>query len=108
MAAISVTLKASVDDIKKSSTKFGNQATETKKLTDNMMKLIENSKSVWQGEAQSAYWRKFNGLQNDMQKIFKMIDEYRTDLSAIAKNYESAENANKSAAAALKSDVISR
>lgn len=107
MAVISGTLKASVDEIKKSSAKFGNLATETKKLTDSMMRLAENSKSVWQGEAQSAYWKKFDGLKDDMQKMFKMIDEYRTDLSAIAKNYESAENANKTAAAALKSDVIS-
>jgi len=106
MAAISGTLKVSVDDLKKSSTKFGNLATETKKLTDNMMKLVENSKSVWQGEAQSDYWRRFSGLRDDMQRMFKMIDEYRTDLSQIARNYEEAENKNKSAASHLKSDVI--
>lgn len=107
MAAISATLKVSVDELKKSSTKFGALATDTKKVTDNMMKLVESTKSYWQGEAQNAYWKQFNGLQDDMQRIFKMIDEYRTDLSEIAKNYESAEVANKSAAAALKSDVIS-
>lgn len=106
MAGITATLKVSVDDLKKSSVKFGNLAQETKKLTDNMMKQVQNTKSVWQGEAQNEYWKKFNGLNDDMQKIFKMIDEYRSDLSEIAKNYETAENANKSAAAALKSNVI--
>ena len=106
MAAIATTLKASVDDIRKSSAKFGTLATETKRLTDNVMKLVEGTKSIWQGEAQSAYWKKFEGLRDDMQKMFKMIDEYRSDLSEVAKNYEAAETANKSAAAALKSDVI--
>lgn len=107
MAAFGATLKASVEDIKKSSTKFGTLANDTKKLTDRMMQLVENSKSVWQGEAQNAYWKKFDSLRGDMQKIFKMIDEYRSDLTEIARNYESAENANKSAAAALKSNIIS-
>lgn len=106
MAAIATALKASVDDIKKSSSRFGTLANETKRLTDNMMTLVSNTKSVWQGEAQNAYWKKFDGLRDDMQRMFKMIDEYRTDLTEIARNYEAAETANKSAAAALKSDVI--
>lgn len=46
MAAIATALKASVDDIKKSSAKFGTLATDTKRLTDNMMKLIEGTKSI--------------------------------------------------------------
>lgn len=106
MAAIATALKASVDDIKKASTKFGSLATETQKLTNNMLKLIQDTKSVWQGEAQTAYSKKFDELRDDMQRIFKMIDEYRTDLTEVAKQYETAENANKAAAQALNSDVI--
>lgn len=106
MAGINATLKVSVEELKKGSTAFGNKANETKKLTDNMLRLIENTNSVWQGEARDAYSKKFASLSGDMNKIFKMIDEYRADLSDIARNYESAENANKSSASALKSNFI--
>ena len=106
MAAIATSLKVSVSDIKKASTRFGSLATETKKLTDNMLRLVQDTRNVWQGDAQRAYSKQFDGLRDDMQKMFKMIDEYRTDLSEVAKNYEAAENANKSAAQTLKSDVI--
>lgn len=106
MAAIATALKASVSDIKSASTKFGSLATDTKKLTDNMLKLVQDTRSIWQGDAQNAYTKQFEGLRDDMQKMFKMIDEYRSDLSEVAKNYEAAENANISAARTLKSDVI--
>lgn len=105
--AISATLKVSVDDLKKSSAKFGTLATEVQKLTDSMLKLIEGTKSIWEGEAQSAYWKKFEGLKDDMTKIFKMIDEYRADLSEIAQTYEQAETDNKAAAGSLNDTIIS-
>ncbi|MCR4891184.1 MAG: WXG100 family type VII secretion target [Lachnospiraceae bacterium] len=104
--AIKATLVAPVETIKSSSTRFGNLATQVNNLMKKMMTLIQNSKSVWQGEANDAYLKKFNDLQADMTKIFKKIDEYRTDLTTIAKNYESAETTNKSAANALKSNII--
>lgn len=106
MAAIATTLKASVADIRRASSKFGTLATDTRKLTDNMLKIVQDTRCVWQGDAQNAYAKQFDGLRDDMQKMFKMIDEYRTDLSEVAKNYEAAENANISAARTLKSDVI--
>ncbi len=106
MATIATALKASVTDIKTASNKFGTLATDTKNLTDNMLKLVNDTSSIWQGEAHTAYVKKFEELRDDMQKIFKMIDEYRTDLSEVAKNYEAAETANKSAAQALNSNII--
>lgn len=106
MASITATIKVSVDDLRRQSTVFGNKASEVKRLTDDMLNLIDGTNSVWQGEAQQTYKKQFDGLRDDMAKIYKMIDEYRLDLSDIAKNYEAAEISNKSAAATLKSDVI--
>ena len=106
MAAITATLKVSVDELKKGSTRFGSKATETKKLTTQMLQLIESTKSVWQGAAREAYSKKFASLSSDMDKILKMIDEYRQDLSEIAKNYETAESQNKMEASNLKSGIV--
>lgn len=106
MAAINATLKVSVDELKKGSTRFGQKAEETKKLTTQMLQLISDTNSVWQGEARDAYSKKFASLSGDMDKIYKMINEYRLDLADIAKNYETAENQNKTAASNLKSGFV--
>lgn len=106
MAAINAELKVSVDELKKGSTTFGQKATETQTLTGQMLQLVQNTNSVWKGEAQAAYSKKFDGLKSDMDKIYKMIEEYRQDLSDIATAYETAENQNTQVASSLKSNII--
>lgn len=106
MAEINAVLKVSVDDLRRASADFGNYATETKKLTNEMLELIRNTKNVWQGDARDAYSSKFDSLSGDMERIYKMIDEYRLDLDEIAKNYESTETSIITDANALKSDVV--
>ncbi len=62
---------------------------------------------VWSGEAAEAYKRKFQQLQDDIDRMVNMIDEHVKDLMQMADVYERAENANKELANSLKDDVIS-
>ena len=62
--------------------------------------------NAWQGEASTAYIGKFQGLQDDMDKMFKMIQEHSADLQEMAAAYIDAETKNAEVAQSLSADVI--
>lgn len=64
------------------------------------------SSSIWSGEASSIYLGKFNGLDADIAKMCKMIEEESQHLTTIAQEYQLAEEQNKQVAATLKNNVI--
>ena len=104
--AINATLKVSVDELNRGSRSFGESANETRRTTDRMLVLIDGTNSVWQGEARNTYARQFNGLRDDMNRMYKMIDEYRKDLAEISRIYTNTENQNKAIAGRLNPDAI--
>ena len=54
----------------------------------------------------AAFLTKFLGLQDDMQKIVRMVQEHADDLSRIAASYLKAEQENVSDFSGLSADVI--
>lgn len=76
-------------------------------LASQMTQIVTGlSGNVWTGEAASAYVQKFTALNNDIEKIHRMINEHVTDLQNMAQEYERAEQVSISEAQSLKSDVI--
>lgn len=76
-------------------------------LTQQMTSIVTSlSGQVWSGEAATAYVNKFNGLQDDMDRMHKMIKEFSEDLIAMAQQYIQAEAASVDAANSLSADVI--
>lgn len=75
-------------------------------LTQNMMAIVGQLNSTWAGEAATGYCNKLRGLEGDMQKLHKMIQEHTTDLQNMAKAYQEAEKANLQTASALKTNEI--
>ena len=65
------------------------------------------SSSIWSGEASSSFINKFSGLEADINKMCKMIEEEAQHLTSIAQEYILAEEQNKQVAATLKNNVIS-
>ena len=76
-------------------------------IVNNMMEIVDGLSSVWTGDAATAYTGKFHELQDDMTRIESMIKEHVSDLQEMAKNYQTAEEANEDLAKALEGDVIS-
>lgn len=76
-------------------------------LTGQMMSIVNDLKGVWQGEAQEQYSIKFTGLQDDIERINRMIEEHVNDLTQMAKVYQNAEDASVEESGALLSDVVS-
>ncbi len=106
--AMTGTLKVEPAELRKAAGTFGSQGQAIQKLTNNMTQIVNQfTGSIWSGEAATAYKRKFDNLQDDINRMVRMINEHVTDLQDMAKHYESSEAANKALANSLKDDIIS-
>lgn len=102
------TLKVEPSRLKSTANSFQATGRDIKGKTTAMTSIINQlSGRVWSGDAADAYKRKFNMLQDDINKMVSMIDEHVRDLNAMAAEYERVENENKNLSNSLKGDVIS-
>ena len=86
---------------------FQTTAGQIKSLTSTMTSTVEQlSGRVWSGEAATAYKNKFNGLQNDINKLYQMVTKHSNHLRDIATEYQNRENENKQAASSLGNSFI--
>lgn len=94
------------EKLKATASSFQQAGKDVKKTTSDMLQLVRGiSSSIWSGEASSIYLGKFNGLDADIAKMCKMIEESQ-HLTTIAQEYQLAEEQNKQVAATLKNNVI--
>lgn len=101
------TLKVSTEKLISTSSAFQSSGSTIRNLTNQMTSIVKSlTGQVWSGDAATKYVNQFNGLQDDINRMIKMIDEHVTDLQEMARGYESAEQQNASAAGSLESDVI--
>lgn len=89
------------------SQQFADCGSQVNSITQEMMQIIQSMTSFWTGEANTAYTTKFNALQTDMTRIYKMITEHSQDLQEMARNYQQAETTNIETAGSLQQDIIS-
>ena len=101
------TLKVDTKSLTKAANSFKTTGSQIQKLTQNMMDTVNKlTGNVWSGDAAKAYTTQFKGLQDDMQRMHRMINEHVSDLTAMAKEYEQSEQKNQHLAKALAKDVI--
>lgn len=89
------------------SQEFAQTGTEVNNLTQQMLQTVRDLKSTWAGEANTAYDGKFNALEDDMSRMYKMVQEHSNDLQEMAKNFQAAETSGVETSNALAGDVIS-
>ena len=100
-------LRVTPEKLQATAASFEASASSVNSLTQNMTSVVTSlSGQIWSGEAATAYVNKFNGLQDDMNRIYKMIKEHSDDLTAIAQQIIGQENLNMDLANGLSSDVI--
>lgn len=88
------------------SSNFGNTNKNVRQLTEEMIAIVNSLNFVWEGEAHDTYNGKFMQLQNDMDRIYRMIDKHVTDLIASAENYKAAETGSNQSNSSLPNNVI--
>ena len=99
-------IKVNPDLLNSTASEFGGQASSLPTITGQMMNIVTGLSSAWTGEASTSYINKFTGLQDDMDKMFRMVQEHSTDLQEMAAIYIDAESTNAEAAQSLSADVI--
>lgn len=88
-------IKVDIDTLKKTSNTFKTTGNDISRLTTNMTNEVKKlTGQIWSGDAQAAYVKKFNGLNDDIQKMNKIVTEHVTDLETIASTFKSSEDAN--------------
>ena len=96
-------LNVSPEKISSTSEAFRTSGGKIRNLTEKMTAEVKALSGKWTG---TSYIQKFEGLSDDMSRLYKLIDEHVKDLDAIAKNYRDAESANLELANSLPTDIL--
>ena len=100
-------IKVTPEKLKQTASDFNQISLDIKRTTSQMMSLVTGiSHSVWSGEAGSQFISRFRGLENDTEKMRKLVSTQVSHLNTIAQQYASTESEARQAAAALKNNVI--
>ena len=75
-------------------------------LIDTMTAKVNGLSSTWQSEAYTAYKNAYAGLEDDIQRLNRMISEHVKDLNEIAELYDKADVEAQNVAGGLPRDAI--
>lgn len=100
------TILVTPEQLESTANEFNSIMTQVQSLTTNMTDQINGMGAKWQGEASTAYINKFNQLQDDIDKMARMINEHVTDLNEMASLYRSTEQKNEELGNSLASDIL--
>lgn len=100
-------LKVTPEKLISASQEFSSCSSVVRGLTSQMTNLINGlNGAIWSGEAATAYIAKFKQLDDDIERMNKMIQEHVRDLQTMANTYKQAEAEAKQASSALPTNPI--
>ncbi|MDO4623023.1 MAG: WXG100 family type VII secretion target [Eubacteriales bacterium] len=105
MAAI--TIKVDPDRLDSAAGEFQNKSKTIHNLANEMIREVNQSRCMWQGEAGDAMRKRFNLIQTDVDQMYAKMQDDVGDLKKIARNYRRVENNSVSKINSLPTDVIS-
>lgn len=100
------TLRVTPEQLTNTATEFSTIGNTVSNLTEEMTTTVTSLANIWQGDAATTYINRFNGLNDDIQRLIAMIREHATDLTEMAQTYTSGDNQNIQLAETLSADVI--
>ena len=99
-------LNVTPEKLQATANEFSGKGTTIGQLTAQMTDIVMSLASAWEGEAATTYTTKFRQLDDDIQKMIKMIQEHASDLNEMAQVYIDAERLNVEEASGLPGDII--
>ena len=99
-------LRVVPEELVAASNEFSTKAGTVGNLTSEMMNLVVSLSGGCEGEGSTAYIGKFKNLEEDIQKIVRMIQEHSSDLNEMANRYKGGEAEVVELAQSLPGDVI--
>lgn len=104
---MSDTIKVTPEKLKSTASSFQQIGNDIRKTAQEMISVITGiSNSVWSSETSKTYISKFKGLDTDVSKMCKMINEQVSHLNMIADQYRTTEDQTRAAAHTLKNNVL--
>ena len=100
------TLKVTPEELMTKASELSSAGTTIRNITSSMTDIVNSLSSIWQGDDATAFTTKFNGLQDDIEKVNGKIQEHVNDLNEMASAYKSTSNASTSDAGSLPTDVV--
>lgn len=100
-------LKVTPEKLIEAADQFSNSEQTIRGLVAEMTSIVDGFKSIWQGEAATGFANRFNGLSDDMEKMFNMIHEHASDLTQMANEYKAAEDDSNQQAMSLSMEAVS-
>ena len=94
------------EELLRTAEEFSSQGSSVQTLTSEMLEKVRSLSSTWEGEAAQDYLAKFASLEDDIQKMLRMINEHVIDLRDMANAYRQAEQQNVDVIQSLSGDVI--
>ena len=92
--------------LRSTATEFENAMTQIQSITTMMVDTANGLNAKWQGDAATAYIEKFKMLEDDIQKLARMVNDHVTNLNQMATNDENTETKNIDAPSALAGDIL--
>ena len=99
-------INVSTEQLRSTASEFSTLGQQVASLTSEMTNTVTGLSSGWDGDAAQGFIEKFLGLEDDIQKMNRMIQEHVTDLNDMAQAYDEANSANVDLIGNLSSDVI--
>lgn len=100
-------LKVKPSELRSKANEFKTKSNTIQNKTNAMLTLIKGiNGTTWSGDAANSFKAQFQKLEEDMNQMHSIINEYATDLETIAQKYETTENQNEQIAKSLQTDVI--
>ena len=100
------TLNVTPEELINKASQLSSAGTTIRNITSYMTDIVNGLSSIWQGDDATAYTTKFNGLQDDIEKINGKIQEHVNDLNEMAAGYKSTSSTSTSENSSLPDTVI--
>lgn len=99
-------LKVTPQELINAASDFSSKNQTIKGITTEMISLVNALSQIYEGDAASAYIKKFSQLSEDMDQIYRKINEHSTDLQEMAQVYIKTEDAETSSDNAMSHNLI--
>lgn len=100
-------IKVETSKLRSAASQFSSTSTQIKNATNAMTQAVNQlNGAVWSGDAASSYIKQFTGLNDEITKIDKMLQEHIQDLQDIAAEYDRTENENRQTAGSLSNNIF--
>ena len=99
-------LTVDADSLKKAAGEMATCANNIQVQVGSILQTVGELNSAWQGDAATSFINRFKELNDDMDRMMAMTNEYAKDLDSMADNYLATESANSELPTGLNTNVL--